>query len=119
MPLHRQADGPKKARQVADAYFFETVVRIYRAGEDASFTDLKPAGLDVGPAIPVAEEAIETGLPDALEQLLVDMVRMEVRKRFDHMLHLKQHAQVDVDAARYFYGWCSSSTVPTIPIDFS
>lgn len=99
LPLHRQANG---AKQVADQYFFETVVRIHRAGEGAPFTGLKPAWLDVGPVIPVAEKAIETESPDELEQLLVDIVRSEVRKRFDHMLHLKKHAQEDVDAARHY-----------------
>jgi hypothetical protein len=99
LPLHRQANG---AKQVADQYFFETVVRIHRAGEGAPFTGLKPAGLEVGPIIPVAEKAIETESPDELEQLLVGIVRMEVRKRFDHMLHLKQHAHESVDAARAY-----------------
>lgn len=99
LPLHRQANG---AKQVADRYFFETVVRIHRAGEGAPFTGLKPAGLDVGPVIPVAEKAIETESPDELEQLLVNIVRTEVRQRFDHMLHLKKHAQEDVEAARAY-----------------
>jgi hypothetical protein len=99
LPLHRQVYGTK---QVADQYFFETVVRIHRAGEGAPFTGLKPAGLDVGPVIPVAEKAIETESPDELEQLLVDIVRTEVRKRFDQMLHLKKHAQEDLDAARKY-----------------
>jgi len=48
------------AREVADRYFFETVVRVHRAGEGASFTGLKPTGLDVRPIIPVAERAIES-----------------------------------------------------------
>lgn len=99
LPLHRQANG---AKQVADQYFFETVVRIHRAGEGAPFTGLKPAGLDVGPVIPVAEKAIETEVPDELEQLLVDIVRREVRKRFDHMMHLKKHDQEGVEAARAY-----------------
>src|SRR3989304_2819930 len=49
------------AREVADLHFFETVVRVHRTGEGAPYTGLKPAGLDVGPAIPAAERAIETG----------------------------------------------------------
>ncbi len=98
-PLHRQTNG---AKQVADLYFFETVVRVHRAGEGAPFTGLKPAGLDVGPIIPVAEKAIETESSDELEQLLVNIVRTEVRKRFDHMVHLKKHAQENGDAARAY-----------------
>ena len=40
------------AREVADLLFFETVVRVHRAGEGAPYTGLKPSGLDVGPVIP-------------------------------------------------------------------
>jgi hypothetical protein len=41
-----------EAQELADMYFFETLVRIHRAGEEAPYTDLKPAGRDLGPAIP-------------------------------------------------------------------
>jgi hypothetical protein len=40
-----------EARNLADRFFFETLVRVHRAGEGAPFTGLKPAGLDLGPAI--------------------------------------------------------------------
>src|SRR5450756_2086105 len=90
------------AREVADRLFFETVVRVHREGEGATFTGLKPAGLDVGPVIPVAERAIESGSPDALLDLLSDMVRTEVERRFKHMMHLKAHAEGGVDEAREY-----------------
>jgi Family of unknown function (DUF6448) len=47
-----------EARAVADRFFFETVVRVHRAGEGASYTGLKPAGTPVSPVIPIAEEAL-------------------------------------------------------------
>ena len=50
---------------MADLYFFETVVRVHRAGEGAAYNGLKPAGLDEGPVIPIAEKAIETASPEA------------------------------------------------------
>lgn len=70
------------SREVADRYFFETAVRVHRAGEGASFTGLKPAGLDVGPIIPVAENAIESGNAAPLEDALVAAVREELAHRF-------------------------------------
>lgn len=63
--------GPEP-REVADLYFFETTVRVHRRGEKAPYTGLKPARLDVGPVIPVAEQAIESGDPDDLVRLLSD-----------------------------------------------
>ena len=44
-----------EAKELADRHFFETLVRVHRAGEGASYTGLKPAGRDLGPAIPAAE----------------------------------------------------------------
>jgi len=96
----RKADPA--AREVADLYFFETVVRIHRAGEGAPYTGLKPAGLDEGPVIPVAEKAIETGSPDALIGMLTDALRDQVRHRFDHMMHLRGYGPDDVPRAREY-----------------
>ncbi len=90
------------AREVADLYFFETAVRLHRAGEGAPYTGLKPAGLDVGPVIPVAEKAIETGSPDALIRLLADTLRHEVQHRFEHIKHLRNYRTGDVAGAREY-----------------
>jgi len=90
------------AREVADLYFFETAVRLHRAGEGAPYTGLKPAGLDVGPVIPVAEKAIETGSPEALIRLLTDALRQELQHRFDHMKHLSEYRASDVAKAREY-----------------
>jgi hypothetical protein len=89
-------------REVADRYFFETVVRIHRAGEGAPFTGLKPAGLDVGPAIPAAEKAIESGDAAPLEDLLVTAVREELVHRFHRLGDLHDGAHRGVDAARAY-----------------
>jgi hypothetical protein len=90
------------AREVADSYFFETVVRIHREGEGASFDGLKPAGLDVGPVIPIAEHALESGSVDELEKLLTHIVSEQVHYRFDEVMHLKEHANHGVDHARAY-----------------
>jgi hypothetical protein len=99
LPLHELPNG---AREVADLYFFETVVRIHRAGEGAPFTGLKPAGLSVGPVIPVAERAIGTGSPNELLQILSDTVRAEIKKRFDRVMELKKNAEGSVDKSREY-----------------
>ena len=99
LPLHQQPNG---AHEIADTYFFETVVRLHRAGERAAYTGLKPAGMDEGPVIPLAERAIETGSVEELKKTLVDLVLSEVEKRFEHMQHLKQHTDESVDMAREY-----------------
>lgn len=89
-------------REVADLHFFETVVRVHRAGEGAPFTGLKPAGLDHGPVIPTAERAIETGSAEELAGVLTARVEDEVRKRFDHVMELKARADGDIEANRKY-----------------
>jgi hypothetical protein len=89
-------------REVADLYFFETVVRVHRAGEGAPYTGLKPAGLDVGPVIPEAERAIETGSPEGLLTLLTVTLRNEVTERFERLIRLRANADKDVEEARKY-----------------
>ncbi len=57
---------------------------------------------DVGPVIPVAEKAIETGSPDALIRLLTDTLRQEVQHRFEHIKHLRDYRTGDVAQAREY-----------------
>lgn len=93
--------GPS-VREVADLHFFETLVRVHRAGEGAPYTGLMPAGLDHGPVIPVAERAIDTGSPERLVELLTARVEEEVRQRFDHVMELKARTDGDLDANRAY-----------------
>jgi hypothetical protein len=70
--------GTKEARELADRWFFETVVRVHRAGEGAPFTGLKPAGTP-DPAVAAADRAIATHDATQLEELLVRAVRTGMR----------------------------------------
>ena len=89
-----------EAREVADRFLFETAVRLHRAGEGAPYTGLKPAGLDVGPVIPIAERAIDTGDPMPLVELLTAAVRHEVLHRFAAMAAARPDARSSVNAER-------------------
>lgn len=91
-----------EARDLADLYFFETAVRVHRAGEGAPYTGLKPAGLDVGPVIPLAESAIESGSGTKLADFLAEAVRRETLERFEAMMTAKASAGAGVDEAREY-----------------
>ncbi len=93
-----------QAREVADLHFFETVVRVHRAGEGAPYTGLRPAGLGHGPVVPVAEQAIERGSPEDLVALLARTVEQEVRERFDRVTRLKPQAGRSLEDARMYVG---------------
>lgn len=80
-----QAEGGHFTHEVADLYFFDTVVRLHRAGEGAPFTGLKPAGLDVGPVIPLAEEAIESRSIRKLHAFLSGELQRQLQARLDRI----------------------------------
>jgi hypothetical protein len=90
------------SREVAELHFFETVVRVHRAGEGEGFTGLKPAGLSAGPVIPVVERAIEAGSPEQLVQTLTGMVEEATREKFSRMLELQAQSTKSVDDAREY-----------------
>lgn len=77
---------------VAEQWFFETVVRLHRAGEGAPYTGLRPAGADVGPVIPAAERALVSGSPDELVDLLSSEVREQVGRRLARAHRLRKDA---------------------------
>ena len=95
-------DGNAAVNEVADLYFFDTVVRVHRRGEGAAYTGLKPAGLPVGPVIPIAERAIEANRPDELVAFLGEALRDQIRRRFLALMEDKAHADEGVPAARRY-----------------
>jgi uncharacterized protein DUF6448 len=97
--LREQGD---QARELADLHFFETVVRLHRAGEGEPFTGLKPAGLDPGPVIPVAERAIVTGSADELVSVLCDTIAERARTQLQTVLKLRERANGDIEANREY-----------------
>jgi len=90
-----------QARDLADMYFFETLVRIHRAGEGAPYTGLK-LGPNIDPAVALADKALESGSVDKLVNILADATDKGIRKRFDEALKAKKHADESVTAGREF-----------------
>ena len=91
-----------QARKLADRHFFETLVRLHRAGEGASYTGLKPAGRDLGAAIPLADEAVSTGSESKLVALLEQEVEAGIREKSAD-LHRKRDFRPDDLAAGRAY----------------
>ena len=90
------------ARDVADLYLYETVVRLHRTAEGAPYTGLKPAGAQDGSFVPVAEAAIESGSATVLLRVLCEAVQADVKERFERVMELKAHDPADVEAARTY-----------------
>jgi hypothetical protein len=91
-----------EARELADRYFFETLVRVHREGEGEAYTGLKSAGRDIGPVIPAADAALEHGSAAELEALLVDHLRHGLRERFHAAKAARHFAPTDLAAGRAY-----------------
>ena len=93
--------GPD-ARELADRYFLETLVRIHRAGEGEGFDGLKPAGTVLDPRVVAADAAIEQGDLAPVVGLVPPEDVAELSQRFDRALALRQFAVDDVAAGRAY-----------------
>ena len=91
-----------EARELADRFFFETLVRVHRASEGASYTGLKPAGADYGPAITAADQAVATGAIGPVQDLLAEAVRNGLQERFEAVRALQGYDANDVAAGRTY-----------------
>jgi len=89
------------ARELADRYFFVTLVRIHRAGEGVAYTGLKPAG-QVDAGIAAADNALEKGPVDALASELGERVATGLRERFARVVAAKLHVDESVESGRAY-----------------
>jgi Family of unknown function (DUF6448) len=95
----RKAGG--QAKELADMYFFETLVRIHRAGEGAGYTGLKPAGKVEAP-IAAADKSIETGKLQDVAKLISQRMEEGLHRHFEDVMKKKKYSSNDVVAGRAY-----------------
>jgi hypothetical protein len=95
----RKAGG--QAKELADMYFFETLVRIHRAGEGAGYTGLKPAG-KIEPPIAAADKSLESGKLQEVAKLISKRTEEGLHRSFEDMMKKKKYNPNDVAAGRAF-----------------
>jgi hypothetical protein len=93
--LAARAASPQ-AREVADRWFFETLVRVHRASEGAPFTGLSEAKPEEG--IELADAAVKSGSLAAVEKATL----ASLRERFAEVQEAKKHANESVEAGRHY-----------------
>ena len=93
----RALGGP--AREVADRFFLEAVVRLHRQGEGAAFTGLKPAGR-IDPGISAADEALARGEVDPLLRRITAEAERGVRERFTRAREAQARSEESVALGR-------------------
>jgi len=95
----RKAGG--EAKELADLYFFETLVRVHRAGEGAAYTGLKPAGT-IEPPVAAADQAIENGELQGLAKVIFERTETGLHRQFDEVMAKKKYNPSDVAAGRAY-----------------
>jgi hypothetical protein len=90
------------AKQLADAYFFDVLVRIHRSGEGMSFTGVKPHGTPIDSKIKAADKSIEIGKLSPLEGLVPKERMPELKERFKKVMALKNFDVNNVRAGREY-----------------
>jgi UDP-2,3-diacylglucosamine pyrophosphatase LpxH len=90
------------AKELADMYFFETVVRLHRAGEGEPYTGLKPSGTPVEPIVQSADNALESGNIKGLAKQITSASEEAIVKRFQRAVETKKDANKSIEAGREY-----------------
>jgi hypothetical protein len=92
----------EKVKELADYYFFETVVRLHRLGEGESYTGLKPAGYKPGVGIESADLAIEKNSISPVLSILAAEYHAEATNLFNDLMNKKNYDINDVNSGRKY-----------------
>jgi hypothetical protein len=94
-----RSKGPE-AKELADNYFFETLVRVHRAGEGAPYTGLKNEPVE--PMVAMSDKALETDNVDSLTNKITGHIKEGIKQRFARAIEAKKNADKSVEAGREY-----------------
>lgn len=94
-----RSKGPE-AKELADHYFLETLVRIHRAGEGAPYTGIKDE--PVAPIVAIADQALASGSAEEMITKMTGHMAGAIREKFNKALEAKKHAAESVPAGREY-----------------
>ena len=90
------------AKEIAEKYFLDNLIRVHRAGEGAPFTGVKPHGAAIDDKVAAADKSLEIGDLSLLEPLMEKEKLPELRERFAKVMALKGFDVDDVEAGRNY-----------------
>lgn len=90
------------AKDLAEKYFFDTLVRIHRAGEGVAFTGVKPVGTPIDEKVKAADKSIEVGNLSPLKGKVSKDDMPELTERFEKVMSLKNFDVNNVKAGREY-----------------
>ena len=90
------------ARELADRWFFETIVRLHRASEGEPFSGLKSGPGSIEPALVHADEALARGDGEELIRHLTSDTAKLLRERFAAVKEARKTRDTSVAAGRRY-----------------
>ena len=94
-----RAKGPE-AKELADQYFLETLVRLHRAGEGAPYTGIKDEPVE--PIAAMADKALADGSADEMIKKMSGHMAHAVQEKFNRALEAGKTKDESVDAGREY-----------------
>jgi hypothetical protein len=94
-----RAKGPE-AKELADQYFLETLVRLHRAGEGFPFTGIK----DEPPEkiVQLSDKALAAGSPDELVKKLQGYIGEAIKEKFNKVVETAKNKDKSVESGRAY-----------------
>lgn len=90
------------ARELAERYFYENLVRVHRASEGVPYAGVKPSGMPIDERITLADKAMETGKLGELENVVPAGDKAKLNDLFKKAMALKRFEVNDVKAGREY-----------------
>jgi len=88
------------AKELADQYFVETLVRVHRMGEGAPYTGIKTG--EPEPMMAIADKALADGSADAMIDTMTGEMKTALKEKFQKALDSRKHKDESVEMGRQF-----------------
>jgi len=89
-----------EAKELADRYFLETLVRLHRAGEGAPYTGLKDEPLE--PIVAMADKALADGTDQELIKTVSSHMASMINEKFNEAREAMKKKDISIEAGREF-----------------
>jgi len=95
-------DEGEAVRELADLYFFETLVRLHRESEGASYTGIQPAETAWDPVVRAADRSIANADADHIVRHAAKAAEEGIRTRHERVMQTHAHIDESVEAGREY-----------------
>ena len=89
-----------EAKELADKYFIETLVRLHRAGEGAPYTGIKDEAVE--PIVAMADQALAGGSAEEMIKKISAHLAGSLRDKFEKAAKARENKDTSVEAGREF-----------------